>query len=173
LARWNMRNWRTVSSSITGEHIHALELNGLRPWKENRSVVGLSGQSGHPLISGGDRHGLEPNANLNLTNARTFDEFVGEILFMPQYREPLRLRLIETMWDIVRDYPNFPIGRRHWRERVFYRQAKGAVKPLSELWKGDEPWPVKCFLSGLRAVKSQHIRAFLRVALAEPREAKV
>jgi hypothetical protein len=163
-----------------GQHIHALELNGLRPWKENSSVVSLAESSRHPLISGGDRHGLEPNANLNLTNAQTFDEFVGqirngvsEILFMPQYREPLRLRMIETMWDIVRDYPNFPIGRRHWRERVFYRQDSGTVKPLSELWKGTEPWPVRCFLSGLRAVKSQSIRAFLRLALAEPREAEV
>jgi hypothetical protein len=141
----------------------------------------LSERSGHPLISGGDRHGLEPNANLNLTNAQTFDEFVGQIrnngisdiLFMPQYREPLRLRMIETMWDIVRDYPNFPIGRRHWRERVFYRQDGATVKPLSELWKGTEPWPVRCFLSGLRGIKSQYIRAFLRLALAEPREAEV
>ena len=164
-----------------GQHIHALELNGLRPWKENRSVVLLSERSGYPLISGGDRHGLEPNANLNLTNAQTFDEFIGQIrndgvsdiLFMPQYREPLRLRMIDTMWDIVRDYPNFPIGRRHWRERVFYRQDGGGVKPLSELWKGTEPWPVRCFLSGLRSIKSQYIRAFLRLALAEPREAEV
>ncbi len=43
------------------------------------------------LISGGDRHGVEPNANINLTNATSFTEFVHEIrrqkksnvLFMP------------------------------------------------------------------------------------------
>jgi len=31
------------------------------------------------LVSGGDRHGVEPNANINLTNATSFTEFVHEI----------------------------------------------------------------------------------------------
>lgn len=162
-----------------GEHIHALELNGLRPWKENAQVRWLAEHSGHVLISGGDRHGMEPNANVNLTNAATFAEFVAEIredrlsdvLFMPQYREPIRLRTIETMWDIVREYPEFPIGRRLWNDRVFYRMKDGSVQPLSALWKGEGPWPVRWFLRGLRALKSQYVRNALRMALAEPREA--
>jgi hypothetical protein len=162
-----------------GEHIHALELNGLRPWKENQRVIWLAEQSGHVLVSGGDRHGLEPNANLNLTNAQSFAEFVAEIrqdrisevLFMPQYREPLKLRMIETMCDIVRDYPEFPIGRRRWNERVFYRQDDGVVRPLAAIWQRDEPWPVKWFLGGLRAIMSRQVRTALRLALADPQEA--
>ena len=162
-----------------GEKIHALELNGLRPWKENAQVRWLAEHSGHILISGGDRHGLEPNANVNLTNAQTFAEFVTElrqdrisdVLFLPQYREPLRLRMIETMWDIVRDYPEFPDGRKRWNDRVFYRLKDGSVQPLSALWRGEGPWPVKWFLRGLRAIKSQPVRNALRLALAEPREA--
>src|SRR5262249_48669044 len=43
-----------------GSQIHALELNGLRSWQENQRVIWLSSQFGHPLVSGGDRHGLEP-----------------------------------------------------------------------------------------------------------------
>jgi hypothetical protein len=164
-----------------GEHIHALELNGLRPWKENSKVRWLAEHNGHVLISGGDRHGLEPNANLNLTNAQSFSEFVAEIredrisdvLFMPQYREPLRLRMIETMWDIVRDYPDFPIGRKSWNERVFYRRDDGSVQPLATLWRGEGPWPVKWFLRGLRALKSQHVRSALRLALTEPGEVSI
>jgi len=162
-----------------GEHIHALELNGLRPWKENQRVIWLAEQSGHVLVSGGDRHGLEPNANLNLTNAQSFAEFVAEtrqdriseVLFMPQYREPLKLRMIETMCDIVRDYPEFPIGRRRWNERVFYRQDDGVVRPLAAIWQRDEPWPVKWFLGGLRAIMSRQVRTALRLALADPQEA--
>jgi hypothetical protein len=161
-----------------GDHIHALELNGLRPWKENSRVIWLAEYSGHPLISGGDRHGLEPNANINLTNAGSFAGFVDEIrrdrssqvLFLTQYREPLKLRMIETMWDIVRDYPELPIGRRRWSERVFFQQDDGVEKPLSAFWKGDGPWPVRCFLAALRIFKSHHVRAALRVALADPRE---
>jgi len=160
-----------------GEHVHALELNGLRPWRENRRVISLAEYSGHVLVSGGDRHGLEPNANVNLSNTQTFAEFVAElreegisdILFMPQYREPLRVRMIETMCDIVREYPDRPNGRR-WSDRVFYKNHDGTVKPLSAFWQGDEPWPVKCFLGALRAVTSRQVRAALRLALADPQE---
>jgi len=165
-----------------GEHIHALELNGLRPWKENCRVMWLAEHSGHVLISGGDRHGLEPNSNVNLTNARTFAEFVSEIrndgisdvAFMPQSREPFRVRMIQTMCDIVRDYPHLPIGRRRWSDRVFYRQPDGTAKPLSAFWNGgDEPWPVKVFVYGVRAARSQQVRSALRMALPDAQEVSV
>jgi len=161
-----------------GQYLHALELNGLRPWKENRQVIAMAERSGHVVISGGDRHGLEPNANVNLTNAGTFAEFVAEIredhfsdiLFLPQYREPIRLRMIETMWDIVREYPEFPIGRRAWNERIFYCAPGGVTRALAEIWRV-EPWPVRWFLAGLRAMKSHQVRSALRMALAEAPEA--
>ncbi len=49
----------------------ALEVNGLRSWMENQQVIRLAQQTGLPVISGGDRHGLEPNAILNLSRAAT------------------------------------------------------------------------------------------------------
>jgi hypothetical protein len=165
-----------------GEFFHALELNGLRPWSENQRVTRLAEGTGHALVSGGDRHGLEPNANLNVTNAASFAEFAeevrrdgrSEILFMPQYREPLRVRMIETMCDIVREYPQFPDGRRRWSDRVFYEDHDGVVRSLSEKWKGAGPWPVEWFLRGLRAAQflttSPQVRGALKVALADARE---
>ena len=56
-------------------YLNALELNGLRSWRENRDAIDLGREFEMPVISGGDRHGLEPNTVLNLTNARTFAEF--------------------------------------------------------------------------------------------------
>ncbi len=160
------------------DRIHALELNGLRSWKENAGVRWVAEHSGHPLISGGDRHGCEPNATLNLTNAATFGEFVAEIrqdkmsdvLFMPQYREALRLRILETIWDVVRDYPDGAIGRRRWSGRVFYQLEDGSVQPLSAILRGDGPWPVRYFLQGLRVVKSDQLRGALRLAFADTQE---
>jgi hypothetical protein len=75
-----------------GAFLHALELNGLRNWDENRAVRRLAERWNMLLIAGGDRHGVEPNATLNLTNAASFTEFVYEIrrekrsnvLFLPQ-----------------------------------------------------------------------------------------
>jgi hypothetical protein len=162
-----------------GEFLHALELNGLRPWQENLRVTRLARDSGYVLVSGGDRHGVEPNANINLSNSGSFAEFVSEIrrermsdvLFLPQYREPIRLRMMDAMWDIIREHPDLPEGRRRWNERVFFKGLDGVTRPLSEIWKGNEPWPVKWFLGGLRALKSRRVRIALRAALADPQEA--
>jgi len=127
-----------------GAYFHALELNGLRTWDENRAVRRLAEKWNMLLISGGDRHGVEPNANINLTNASTFTEFVHEVrrekrshvLFMPQYAEPWKHRILQSTIDAVRYYPEFPQGSRTWDERVYHPDADGVVRPLSELWPG-------------------------------------
>src|SRR6202161_2502090 len=59
--------------------IHAVELNGLRNWEENRLVKRLPARRKKFLISGGDRHGLEAKPTGNLTEATSFNEFVDEI----------------------------------------------------------------------------------------------
>lgn len=118
--------------------IHALELNGMRSRRENREVLKLGEQIGLPVVSGGDRHGCEANATLNVTRAANFDEFVddvrqghhSEIVLMPQFFEPLQLRLLENAWHAMADAPG-EFGRRHWMTRVFVEEG-GAAKPLSQ-----------------------------------------
>lgn len=158
--------------------IHALELNGSRSWKENGAVQQLARRFNKPLVSGGDRHSLEPNANLNLTNAASFEEFAAEVrcdgfsdvLFMPQYREPLRLRYLEAFRDIVRDYPQYP-GRVHWTDRVYYIANEGNIKSLSQAWARTAlGWTDRVIaLAGL--VESRRVRSALRMALSEGQEA--
>jgi len=103
------------------------------------------GAYSRPVISGGDRHGCEPSACINLTNARTFAEFVSEIhagrssiLFLPQYREPMAQRVLEASRDILATYPEYP-GREHWADRVFYRNEEGIVQTVAQIWRGCEP----------------------------------
>src|SRR5258708_23557075 len=100
----------------------------------------LAGLYNFRLFPGGDRHGCEPNANLNMTNAGTFSEFVAEIrsgashvLFMPQYREAMFLRQLATAWDILRDYPEYT-GRRIWSDPIHFRHDHGTFKPLTTAW---------------------------------------
>ncbi len=159
-----------------GTCVHALELNGLRSWSENRSVCALAQATGRPLISGGDRHGCEPNANVNLTHAGSFAEFVEEIrsgashvLFLPQYRENIRLRYLETMWDVIRDYPDHT-NRVRWSDRVFYRRDNGVAVPLSTLWQSGGPDIVRCFLTAVRFFQSPGVRSVLRLALSGRQE---
>jgi hypothetical protein len=122
-----------------GHLMHALELNGLRPRAENKEVLELPASMELPVISGGDRHGCEPNAALNLTSATTFAEFVeeiriegrSEVVLMPQYYDPLRQRLLEGAWHALSDAPG-EFGRRHWMARVFIEGADGISRPVSD-----------------------------------------
>jgi hypothetical protein len=128
--------------AVNGQYVHALELNGLRDWKENRETSTLAGKWNQLVISGGDRHGVEPNANVNLTQARSFNEFVHEVrrerqshvLFMPQYAEPWKHRILQSTMAAIRNYPDFPEGSRLWDERVYHPDAEGTIQPLSRLW---------------------------------------
>jgi hypothetical protein len=118
--------------------IHALELNGMRSRRENLEVLALGEAIGMPVVSGGDRHGCEPNAALNLTRATSIEQFVlevreerrSEIVLMPQFYEALQLRLLENTWHALCDAPG-EFGRRHWMTRVFIEE-NGETISLSQ-----------------------------------------
>src|SRR5262249_29502138 len=87
--------------------LHAFELGGLRTAKENHAVIELAKAYDRPVIAGGDRHGCEPSALLNLTTATSFSEFVEEVrnghshlLAMPQYSDCTYLRVYHTLLDV-------------------------------------------------------------------------
>jgi hypothetical protein len=171
------RHERTLRTLLCrhGQFLHALELSGIRSWQENQAVAHLSDGCNQLLISGGDRHGCEPNAALNLTNAESFTEFVHQVrkersshvLFMPQYTEPLTLRILQTLLDIIREYPDYSSGSRQWDERVFHPDHTGAVRPLSALWE-KPPYYVRHFFSVVRLLESTAVRRAMRLALARP-----
>jgi hypothetical protein len=169
-----------------GQFLHALELNGLRHWEENRSVRALAEKWNMLLISGGDRHGVEPNANINLTNATCFTDFVHEIrrekrskvLFMPQYAEPWKHRILQSTIDAIRDYPEFPPGSRTWDERVYHPDARGVDTPLSELWpqirrNGDAPWQMTAVLAMVKMLGRRPVSSGLRLAWSESRDVRL
>ncbi|HEX4230077.1 MAG TPA: hypothetical protein VHZ07_15490 [Bryobacteraceae bacterium] len=174
-----------------GSKFHALELNGLRSWNENKQVIALANAIHLPVVSGGDRHGCEPNAILNLSRGTTLVEFIHDlryfgfshVVLMPQYHEPLKLRILQTMVDIVREYPadfgaqrapragvpavlSLPEGRRRWSDRVFYKGPDyPEALPLSKVWKDGGPAVVRHFLSAMRLIELRSVRSALRLAL--------
>jgi len=159
-----------------GSCLHAFELNGTRRWHENAATIELARQHSTPIISGGDRHAYEPSACLNLTNARTFGEFAAEVkagyshvLFMPQYREPMALRVLEAAWDILRPYPE-SFGRERWTDRVFYRDENGVPKALSVLWQDRIPWFVRPATGMIQFFASSPLRGALRLLLSRQAE---
>jgi hypothetical protein len=158
----------------SNQFIHAMELNGLRNWQENRQVQAIAQKWNQLLISGGDRHGVEPNATTNLTHAASFDEFVHEvrrerishILFMAQYAEPWKHRILQSTLDVIRNYPDFPEGSRHWDDRVFHPDPNGIMCPVSQLWPGDGRAPifVRYILGGVRLLGRAPLSSSLRMA---------
>ncbi len=152
--------------------IHALELNGTRPWKENAAAIEVARAHGRPVISGGDRHACEPAACINLTNARGFAEFVREVRageshvhFLPHYREPLALRILHSIWDVLKAYPEYP-GRERWTDRVFYRGADDVARSLTELWGGRVPWYCTAVTAALQVAALRTMRPALRLLLS-------
>jgi len=165
-----------------GAFLHVLELNGLRHWAENRATRQLAEKWHMLLISGGDRHGVEPNANINLTNATSFTEFVHEIrrekmsnmLFMPQYAEPWKHRILQSTIDAVRNYPEFPQGSRNWDERVYHPDREGIVRPLSEMWpQGKVPAAMRAIIGAVQLMGRGLVSGGLRMAWSEAHQLRL
>ena len=155
------------------KRIHALEVNGLRAWIENMRVARLAQELGHTLVSGGDRHGCEANAVINLTRGTTMAEFVDEIrnerssdiAILPQYREPLILRHLLTAWDAAREHPQLE-NRQLWIDRVYVVLDDGDECPLSSIWPDGAPAWINPCLSVVGMLSSQFLRAPFRLAFS-------
>jgi hypothetical protein len=170
---------RALSAFVAeyGIYLHAFELGGLRPWEENHEVMQFAQGWNQLIIAGGDRHGCEPSAVLNLTEAESFSEFVHQVrverrshvLFMSQYREPLPLRYMLSALDVLRDYPDYRAGSRHWDERVFHPNGAGEPRPLAELWD-KPPRFIDWFVKAVHLLESEPLRRIMRLALADSRK---
>ncbi len=136
--------------------IHAFEINGFRTWSENKATIELAETINMPICTGGDRHGCKPNTVLNLTNAKTFAEFVDEVrndkrtevVLMPEYAAPLHSRQLQSFSEILSYYDHFPEVRRRWFDRVFFEIDDSGLIPLSgHGWKKGGPvwlrWAIK------------------------------
>ncbi|MCY7345698.1 MAG: hypothetical protein LH614_05690 [Pyrinomonadaceae bacterium] len=125
-----------------GRWIHALEINGFRSWSENKAVIEMAEALNLPIVTGGDRHGCQPNTVVNLTNSVTFAEFAeeirvdkrSEVVLMPEYKEPLHSRQLQSFAEILKHYPEFSEGRRRWFDRVYYDYDGLGLRKLSVHW---------------------------------------
>lgn len=152
--------------------MHALEINGMRPWNENQTVVGLAEEYDLPVVAGGDRHGAHPNTVLNLSHADTWGEFVNEIrdarrndvLVLPAYEEPVRLRELATAGDVLRRYPKYPYGRRRFTDRIYVDVEGYSFHPLSFYWDGGDGMPrwLPAVVAVVRALGSDPLRRIMR-----------
>lgn len=159
---------------LDNAHLHAFEFNGLRCKEENRNVAQLAERWQQILVSGGDRHGCEPNATLNVTNATSFDEWVQELrqerrsnlLLMPQYGDSRVARLYQTFLDAIANYPEHSDGASRWEQRTYHPGHDGSVQPLSVLWDRGVPKFIQAILAGARLPETTHLLSKFRTSFA-------
>jgi hypothetical protein len=158
-----------------GQFIHAVELNGLRPWPENKRVLSFAQSIDRPLVSGGDRHGTEPNTVLNLTQATGFGDFAEEIrsgrsnvLITARYREPHALRMLHNFEVMAGDIENHAHAWCHWSERVFYQNDNGDVESLKQVLGGRVPRVLNAPFSLLKLLSVPGMRRAMRMIAPRP-----
>jgi hypothetical protein len=158
--------------------IHALEFNAMRPLGENQEAVRVGEQYDLPVVAGGDRHGCRPNAVLNLSPAESWGDFVAQIrtrrqsdiLLMAACEDPVRLRELQTVGDIVRHYPCYPYGYRQFTDRVFVDLEGYSWHRLSFYWSGGMPLWLRPLFSCLSVLGSNWFRPVLGCFLSLLRE---
>jgi hypothetical protein len=155
--------------------LHAFERNAMRSWKENEAVIQLADRWQRLIVSGGDRHGCEPSGVLNLTRAQSFSEFVDEVrkkqrshvLFMPQYSESMCMRTIQTLLDVIREYPEYPVGSQRWDGRVFHPDHITNIdRPVSAFWDTPPAFLERMF-SAMRLLENTAVRQVLTGVLRD------
>ncbi len=158
-----------------GRWMHALEINGFRKWSENKAVIEMAEALNLPIVTGGDRHGCRPNTVINLTNSRTFAEFVeeirvhrrSEVALMPEYKQPLHSRQLQSFGEILSYYPQFSDGRRHWHDRVYYDYNNRGLEKLSvhSDWQNGGPKWLQWATWTLGISGSPRLRPLFRLAM--------
>ena len=169
-----VRHWQTLRDflQLCRSWIHAVEINGMRPWKENLKVQPLAEEYDLPIVAGGDRHGCRPNTMLNLTQAQTWGDYVREIrekrpnhvLVLPEYEEPVRLRELATAGDVLRRYPHHPYGHRRFTDRIYADVEGYSWHRLSFYLDGGKGTPIwlPLVVRGVLVVSDDTIRPLLR-----------
>lgn len=155
-----------------GKWIHALEVNGFRSWSENKAVIELAESLDLPICTGGDRHGCQSNTVLNLSKAMTFAEFTdevrkdkySEIVILPEYKQPLRSRQLQSFAEILAYHKNFPEGRKRWFDRVYFDIDGNGMRSLADYgWKYGGPFWVRWIISTLSFLGNPRLRPMYQI----------
>jgi len=96
------------------------------------------------------------------------------VLFLPQYAEPWKHRILQSTIDAIRHYPEFPQGSRSWDDRVFHPDTTGVVRPLSELWpNGSAPRLISAGLVLVQLMGRGLVAGGLRLAWSESNQLRL
>ena len=151
-----------------GDRVHGLELNGYRPWSENRRVLALSEAFELPIVGGGNRHGHAPNAIVNVSDATSFAEFAYDLrrgraprtVIFPEYFEPFAARVLQGFREALR--PDMTTGRTTWGDRVFFA-TDGVEQSIATVWPRGGPLWLRGGFELTRLLGAEPLRPLFRL----------
>jgi hypothetical protein len=76
--------------------------------------------------------------------------------FIVKRRDPLQLRILQNLCDILEDDPGDSLGWTRWSDRVFYMADEGIEKSLNDLWGKNFPSVVHRFVSLMSLARHSH-----------------
>jgi hypothetical protein len=99
----------------------------------------------------------------------------SNVLFMPQYAEPWKHRILQSAIDAVRHYPEFPQGSRNLgRARLSSRRKWRGRARLSELWPtGKAPRAMRLGVGLVQVMGRGLVSGGLRMAWSEAHQLRL
>ena len=89
----------------------------------------------------------------------------SEIVLMPEYKQPLHSRQLQSFSEILKNYSEFPEGRQKWFDRVYFDIGDGeGVRQLSVHWKRGGPTWLRWAIGTLRVLGSPKMRPVFSLA---------
>jgi hypothetical protein len=84
---------------------------------------------------------------------------------MPEYKQPLHSRQLQSFSEILKLYPEFPEGRQKWFDRVHFDTGDGhGVRQLSVHWKRGGPTWLRWAIWTLGVLGSPRLRPMFAIA---------
>jgi hypothetical protein len=77
------------------------------------------------------------------------------------------MRTIQTLLDVIREYPEYPVGTRHWDGRVFHPDhISNLDRPVSAFWDTPPSFLERIF-SAIRLLENAAVRQALTHVLRD------
>jgi hypothetical protein len=91
----------------------------------------------------------------------------SHVLFMPQYQDPIGVRMVQEFLDVIRDRSDFPAGSQRWDDRVFHPDNAGVIRPVSALWD-KPPAFIQVAFALFRLLEVEPVRKVVHAAFGKP-----
>jgi len=94
---------------------------------------------------------------------------VSDVLITNKYLEPLPMRILQNLEEILGRREDHAYGWKAWSDRAFYICDDGITRSPREQW-GEDPLAVRLFTKGVDMLRNPQFKQAYRMAFAKREE---